>query len=179
MGFLSCPTALVPTKKTELMACSPHPHPHMDNRCPPSVRQFNSSCRGIFYQTGTSQESTHTVLQGQGPGFMKREGILLLLLYFRLKKPRRREGQHSGQQAWASPEGRGLFFLGVKACSVIQGDQMGDSRRPKLIGLCFLHHHPMRNSVCLCGCYFFGGKGDTNVTVSLWWILCAANFSTQ
>lgn len=92
LGGLSCPTPSVPTKKTQRRS------PALPAPRPPTwvtdahLAHINSSWLGIFYRhTGTSQESKHTVLQGQGPGSVKREGILLLLC-MRPKRPRCREG---------------------------------------------------------------------------------------
>lgn len=76
------PTPCVATKKTvELRACSPCPRPR------PHGQQMPTACTSILpgrespIKTGTCQESSPALCtpQGQGPGCMKREGILWLL----------------------------------------------------------------------------------------------------
>lgn len=85
------------------------------------------------------------------------------------------QGQHSGQWAWATPEGRGLLFLGMEAgAERPNGGQESKASANETV----LPPPPSRgNTTCFCGwCLGGGGGGDgqTNVTVSLQQIWCVA-----
>ena len=102
-------------KAVELRACSPCPRSRPQGQQMPTAGTSILPGRESPIRTGTSHESTpaRCIPQGQGPGCLKREGILWLLsLHFRLQGPRCREGHlHKGlalrTTGWASPEGRG------------------------------------------------------------------------
>ena len=150
-------------------------------------------------KTGTSQESTPApcIPQGQGPGCLKREGILWLLsLHFRLQGPRCREGHlHKGlalrTTGWASPEGRDPLFLGVELGTGrpkrgrVRGAVGDADRRPELIGLCSPSLPPgsvgrgpplpSLKEYCLCP-WVLLCRGETSRTTSLWRISQTAHF---